>query len=309
MSHNLPTVSVIIPARDSAAVLPRALDSIEQQTYPNIVEVVVAAVDDASAGAASGVKVVRNLRRTTPAGLNLAIAASKGEVIVRCDAQSVLPPHYVARAVETLTRTGAANVGGMQVPVGVTPWEKAIAKAMSSPFGAGDARYRIGGEAGPVETVYLGAFRREALQRIGRFDETFERNQDYELNHRLIEAGELVWFDPGLEVQYRPRGSLGDLARQYHDYGRAKRQFARRHRRGLRWRQLAAPALTVAILLSLIVSIWLPWLLLIPVAYAVGLVVVGISAGSGVFRVAGALATMHLSWGWGFITSGRKQER
>ena len=180
MPPNLPTVSVVIPARDAAETLPRAIASIQAQTYPNIVDVVVAASDDASASAADGARVVHNPDGSTPVGLNLAIANSAGEVIVRCDAQSVLPPDYVARAVETLERTGAANVGGRQVPVGETPWQRSIARAMTSPFGAGDARYRIGGEEGPVETVYLGVFRRNALERLGGFDEGFKRGDSKE---------------------------------------------------------------------------------------------------------------------------------
>ncbi|HSM44216.1 MAG TPA: glycosyltransferase family 2 protein, partial [Acidimicrobiia bacterium] len=287
-------------------VLPRALESIENQTYPHIVEVVVAAADEASARAGAGVAVVDNPEGSTPAGLNLAIAASSGEVIVRCDAQSILPPEYISRAVETLMRTGAANVGGMQVPVGETKREKAIAAAMSSPFGAGDARYRIGGEEGSVETVYLGVFRRDALERVGGFDESFIRNQDYELNHRLIESGETVWFDPELQVRYRPRGSLGSLARQYFEYGRAKRAFVRRHRGSLRWRQLAAPIVTVILLGALLVSIWVPAALLLLLAYATALIVVGFTIrGRNAIQIFAALATMHLSWGWGFLLPDR----
>jgi glycosyltransferase involved in cell wall biosynthesis len=103
---------VVIPAKDAADTLPRAIASIEAQVYPNILGTVVAAADEASAAAAHGATVVMNPDGSTPAGLNLAIAASAGEIIVRCDSHSVLPPGYVARAVETLERTGAANVGG-----------------------------------------------------------------------------------------------------------------------------------------------------------------------------------------------------
>jgi succinoglycan biosynthesis protein ExoA len=306
VSANLPTVSVIIPAKNAAEVLPHALESIEAQTYPHIIEVVVAAADEETARAAARCTVVDNPEGSTPAGLNRAIAASDGEVIVRCDAHSELPAGYVARAVETLQRTRAANVGGMQVPMGETKWERAIAAAMSSPFGAGDARYRVGGEEGPVETVYLGVFRREALEGIGGFDTSFVRNQDYELNHRLIDAGETVWFDPELKVKYRPRGSLSALARQYFDYGRAKRAFVRRHRGSLRWRQLAAPAVTVTLLCALLISIWMPAALLILLAYTTALVLVGLTIqAKSAIRVAAALATMHLSWGWGFLLPDR----
>lgn len=303
MSSNSPSVSVVIPARNAADVLPRALASVRGQDYDNIVEVIVAAADPRSAeiGEQGGARVVSNPGGATPSGLNVAIAASAGEVIVRCDAQSVLSPNYVSRAIETLLRTGAANVGGMQVPVGATPWGKAIAAAMSSPWGAGDARYRVGGEEGPVETVYLGVFRRDAIEAAGGFDERFQRNQDYELNHRLIAAGQVVWFDPALRVEYQPRDSLRALARQYFDYGRAKRQFARLHRGSLRLRQLAAPTLVVTLVAATLASVVVPPLIFVPVAYVGGCAVAGLAYHPHSLRVAIALITMHIGWGWGFL--------
>lgn len=305
VSPKLPTVSVIVPANNAASVLPRALAAVDEQDYPNVIEVVVAAADDETAAAAGDVIVVRNPSGTTPGGLNLALAASRGEVVVRCDAHSVLPPGYVSRAVNTLLRTGAANVGGMQVPVGETPWERAIASAMSSRVGAGDARYRVGGEEGPVDTVYLGVFRRSPLETVGSFDESFARNQDYELNHRLRSSGEIVWFDPELRVEYTPRGDLGALARQYYEYGRAKRHFARTHRRSLRWRQLAAPALVALLAASLILSLWYPAVLLLHMTYGLGLLGAGLALDANPLRVAAALATMHMSWGIGFLAGKR----
>lgn len=307
MSDSRPTVSVVVPARAAAELLPVALASIASQTYPDIVEVIVATPDEETARAAAeaGAKVVDNPSGTTPAGLNRAIEAATGEVIVRCDAHAALPPHYVERAVETMQRTGAANVGGMQIPVGQTFWEEAIAVAMSSLLGAGDARYRIGGEEGPVETVYLGVYDKATLQRLGGFDERFVRNQDYELNHRIIESGGVVWFDPELKVDYRPRGSLADLARQYLRYGRAKRHMARQHPGSLRWRQLAAPAIVVALALSLLVSLVTLWALLVPLLYVMALEIyaaVVLREAAYSVGVAAALATMHLSWGFGFLT-------
>ena len=297
MSQNLPSVSVVIPARDAAAYLPAALAAIQSQTYGNIVDTVVAAADHESADAARGATVVDNQAGTTPAGLNLAIDSSQGEIVVRCDAHAVLPPDYVRTAVEILMETGADVVGGMQVPRGHSDWGKAIARAMTSRFGAGDARYRIGGDPGPVETVYLGVFRRQAIERVGGFDEEFVRSQDYELNHRIIQAGGIVWFDPRLQVTYDNRDSLWALAKQYFAYGRGKRLFNRKHPGNLRWRQLAPPTLTVALLTTLLASILLPALIMVPLLYAVGLIAA--SRGSG--RVATALAVMHTSWGSGFL--------
>lgn len=302
MPKNQPTVSVIIPARDADKSLPLALESVARQSYPDL-EVIVAAADEVTADVArsAGVTVVENPAQTTPVGLNLAFSASDGDVIVRCDAQSILPPDYVRMAVVAMERTGAAAVGGMQVPIGNTPWEIAIAEAMTSPLGAGDARYRIGGDEGPAETVYLGVYRRSAIEAVGGFDEEFVRTQDYELNHRLIESGEVVWFEPALRVGYRPRGSLRDLASQYFEYGRAKRQFSQKHPGSLRLRQWAAPAVLIGLTATLIGSIWLRPLLVFPGLYGVALIVAGMSSKAAWLRVASALFAMHVSWGTGFL--------
>ncbi len=302
MTSTLPTVSVIIPAREAAETLPAALESIQAQTYGNIVDVVVAAADAESKAAARTVRTVDNPSGSTPVGLNLALKASDSDIVVRCDAHAVLPPGYVERAVATLKRTGADNVGGIQRPQGSTEWETAIASAMSSPVGAGDARYRIGGTEGEVETVYLGVFKRSTLEALGGFDESFTRNQDYELNHRIIASGGRVWFDPELKVQYRPRGSLAALGSQYFQYGRAKRQFARKHSKALRLRQMLPPLLVIGTVVAWLGAVAWPWLAVFPLAYVAAVFVAGLTTSSpSSWKTAAALITMHFSWGWGFL--------
>jgi succinoglycan biosynthesis protein ExoA len=132
---------------------------------------------------------------------------------------------------------------------------RAVALAMGSPAGSGGAAYRTGTQRGPADTVYLGVFRREALEHVGGYDEQFVRNQDAELNERLRAHGYVVWFEPALEVAYRPRGSVRALARQYAAYGRWRRATARRHPGSLRPRQLAAPALVIALVVLGLVSV------------------------------------------------------
>jgi glycosyltransferase involved in cell wall biosynthesis len=307
MDNSLPSVSVVIPALDAADKIGSALASIAAQDHNNIIEVIVAAGDDATLKAARdlGAIVVHNRSGRTPDALNLAIAMATGDVVVRCDAQSVLPDTYVSRAVETLLRTGAVNVGGMQVPVGETFWERAIAAAMASPVGAGDARYRTGGKEGPADTVYLGVFDRQKLEAIGQYDEDFARNQDYELNHRIIESGGIVWFDPELKVRYRPRGSLGDLWSQYFQYGQAKKRFARTHPSSLRWRQLAPPLLVIGLLISTVASFVSLWALAVPASYLASLIVGTTTMPRRLHPNIGtvpALATMHIAWGLGFLS-------
>ncbi len=317
MPPELPSVSVVIPVRNDAAAIEATLETCLGQTYAGSLEVVVAdgmsddgtrrAVESVAARDAR-VRLVDNPARTAPGGLNRAIAAARGEVIVRCDAQAQLPDGYIARAVDELRRTGAANVGGIQRAVGRAPTQRAIAMAMTSPLAVGDARFRYGGNPGPVDTVYLGTFHRTAIEAVGLFDERMIRNQDYELNYRLRQIGETVWFDPELVVEYAPRRSLRSLARQYFDYGVGKRRMLRLHPRSLRWRQLAAPGLVV----GLVASAGSAALgagaaaAVIPAVYAAGLAAGTIyelvrSRDIAALLFPAAVATMHGAWGTGFL--------
>jgi succinoglycan biosynthesis protein ExoA len=314
---SLPTVSAVIPVRNDAADLPAAVESVLAQGYPGGIEVVIAVgpstddsqvVADKLASEHESVSVVVNPSGFTSAALNAAIDAASGDVIVRVDARSVLPAGYVGRAVEVLGSTGAGNVGGVQDATGDERMEMAIAVAMTSPFGAGDAKFHYGGEAGPTDTVYLGVFDRAALAEVGGFDESLIRNQDYEMNWRLREAGHVVWFDPELRVTYRPRPDLASLAQQYFQYGRYKRLMLSRNPRSLKARQLAAPVLVVGLAAGIgLTGAGRRWGLLAPLGYAAGTTAAAIHATRdrsdvGWGDVAAAFATMHISWGIGFLT-------
>ena len=318
-----PAVSVVMPVGDEdPAAVAEALAAIRAQDHDGEIEVVVADAFAAPGVRAvaerAGARVVANPLGNAAAGLNAAIAAASHAVVVRCDARCVLPPDYVRRAVAALARTGAANVGGMLRACGRTPFERAVASAMGCWLGSGGARYRRGGAEGPVDTVFLGVFRREAVAAAGGFDEGLERNQDYELNWRLRAAGETVWFDPGLAVGYRPRGSVAALARQYFDFGRWKRVVLRRHPASVCPRQLAAPVLVLALGGALGLAAVSGWVgeadravgaLALPAVYAMALALGSAHAAwrdrGGAGRVAVALGTMHLAWGAGFLWGGR----
>lgn len=302
-----PSLDVIIPAAHASASIAETIDAVRSQRYPNLASIVVASFDEETAEVARlhGAVVVANPSGKTPTGLNLALGQGTAEIVARIDAHSIIPPGYLETAVESLLETGAENVGGMQIPVGRNGWERAIGAAMASRFGSGDARYRVGGAAGPVETVYLGVFPRSTLERLGGYAEEFERNQDYELNHRIRESGGVVWFDPRLKVEYHPRGSLAALARQYFHYGRWKREFGRRHPGSMRWRQAAPPLLVALLVMSALAGFWWAPAWVIPFGYLGALLLIGLSKipslGVHAFGVSAALATMHLSWGLGFL--------
>ena len=309
-------VSIVVPARDEEAMLPAALASALAQDYEGEIEIVVAdgshgpGTADAVRARFPQARLVANPERGIAAGLNRALAAAVHDVIVRCDARCILPPDHVRRCVATLERTGAACVGGPQRPVGTGPFSRAVAMAMTSPLGAGGARYRMGGPEGPADTVFLGAWRRATLEAAGGFDETLGRNEDYELAWRLRRRGGTVWLDPALAVEYRPRESLAALAVQYFEYGRWKAVMLRRHPRSLRARQLAAPALVLGLAgsVALAVAGMAPAAALAPAAYVLALLGGAAFAGwrrrdAAALLMPAALAAMHLAWGAGFWRS------
>ena len=320
-------VSIIVPVLQEASYLETAVAHLLQQGYVGPFEVVLAlgpSTDGTTeiahrlAAADPRIICVDNPSGRTPSGLNAAIAASSHDIIVRVDAHAEIPSDYVSVAVETLERTGADNVGGVMGATGTTPFERAVAAAMTSVFGVGSASFHVGGDEGPAATVYLGAFKRSTLEAVGGYDETFVRAQDWEMNHRIRTRGGIIWFTPRMHVTYRPRGSVRALARQYRHYGRWRREVMRRHPETARTpaalRYFAPPVVTVAVLAGLIGG-GLAWLLagpnplaFIPVAYLAGIVAVSPLVArreplAVLARVPLVLATMHLSWGWGFLTS------
>jgi succinoglycan biosynthesis protein ExoA len=304
-----PSVSVVMPIRNEEPHLEHALAAVLAQDYPRAFDVCLAVApsgDDTEHLAArlaadnDRVRVVQNPSGVTPAGLNAAISATNGKVVVRVDGHSQLSPGYIRRAVETMARTGAVNVGGVQNAVGETPFEEAVAAAMTSWLGTGGSRFHVGGAEGPVDTVYLGVFRRDAIEAVGLFDEHLVRNQDYELNIRLRKAGGTIWFDPELSVTYRPRGTLRALARQYYEYGWWKAEVARMHPTSLKPRQLAPVLLLVGLGGALGASVRRPRLLAVPASYAVLLWVPGAASGRRSGRSL-ATAVMHLAWSMGFV--------
>ncbi|WP_338108757.1 glycosyltransferase [Rathayibacter rathayi] len=210
---DLPGVSYVMPVLNDVTHVRAAVDSLLHQDYIGPFDIVLAlapSIDGTEelvaelSTADPRISVVPNEAGSTPAGLNAAIRASRHPVVVLVDAHSVLPPDYSRTAVDVLRRSGAANVGGVMAAEGLTAFQRAVARAYGSRIGLGGTPYQVGGEEGPADTVYLGVFRRSALERVGLFDERFKRGQDWELNRRLREHGDVVWFTPRLSVTYRP---------------------------------------------------------------------------------------------------------
>jgi succinoglycan biosynthesis protein ExoA len=320
-------VSIIVPCYNERSTIRLLLEAIQRQTYPlNDLEIIIAdgmstdgtrgAIKEfSSANPKLDVRVVDNPDRIIPAALNHAIRAARGEVIIRLDAHSIPYPDYVAGCLAALESTGAANVGGVwEIKPSGEGWvSRSIAVAAAHPLGAGGARYRTSGQAGEVETVPFGAYRREWFERIGLFNESLLSNEDYEFNVRLHRAGGVIWFEPDIRSVYFARGSLTSLAKQYARYGYWKARMLLNHVGSLRWRQ-AIPSLFVlsTLLLGILAPLWRPASLLLRVQLGLygtvtilaGLVEairkrdIGLLVG---FPL--SLWTMHFAWGGAFLWS------
>ncbi|MGV3527158.1 MAG: glycosyltransferase family 2 protein [Candidatus Sericytochromatia bacterium] len=257
--HHPPLISIIVPIRNEARYISRCLDSLLAQDYPAEqieIWVVDGRSDDgtreqvlAYAARDARIQLVDNPEQTAPYAMNYGLDQVRGEVVVRVDGHCTLASNYLSRAVALLEETGYACVGGPLTSVGESPWAQAIALAMSSPFGVGNARFRYSQTAGEVDTLAFGAYRREVLDAVGRFNPALTRNQDDEYNYRLRAAGHRLYLSPELQSVYYTRSNLTSLWRQYFQYGYWKIRVLRDHPGSVQARHLI-PAAFVATLVG-----------------------------------------------------------
>lgn len=318
-----PGVSVVMPIRNEERYLAAAVQRVVDQGYPGDLEIVLSigpsddnthAVAQRLAVADPRIRVVDNPTGRTPAALNIAVHHARHDIIVRVDGHGELCDGYIETAVATLEETGAANVGGLMDAQGETPFERAVAAAYNSRWGLGGGGFHLPDTpAGPAKTVFLGSFRREALEAVGGFDESMHRAQDWELNLRLREAGHLVWFTPAMRVTYRPRSGIRTLALQFFHTGQWRREVIRRHPHTASARYLAPPTAVAGLAVGLTGGIlgvatrnrWLSTLWLAPLTY---LAFLGVATSSmrtldsaARLRLPLVLAIMHVCWGAGFL--------
>jgi succinoglycan biosynthesis protein ExoA len=331
-------VSVIMPVRNEERYLAESVRHVLSQDYDGEMELIIAVgpSKDATAelartlaAAEPRITVVENPTGQRPAAMNIALRACRHPVVVRVDGHAMLPPGYVRTALATMRETGAVNVGGIMAAEGTTPFQQAVAWAMTSPFGVGVSRFHTGGQPGPAETAYMGVFRREAIERAGGYNEQFQIAEDWELNHRIRQVGGLIWFQPAMRVSYRPRATVAALGSQYFRYGRWRRVVARQHAGTINLRYLAPPIAVGAVAAGTLAGLagvaglaasaggWAGLAtvgFVVPLCYAAAVTAIGARAARelplrAAARVPLALATMHMTWGAGFISSPRRLVR
>jgi glycosyltransferase involved in cell wall biosynthesis len=316
----LPFVSVIVPVRNERRTIDRCLAALIDQDYPRArleILVVDGESDDGTpdlirdrARTASHVRVLDNPGRYAAHAMNVGIAAARGDVIARVDGHALVGPDFLSRCVDALARRPDVDcVSGALITVGRTATGRAIAAAMSSRAGVGWARFRVGA-AGErlVDTVAFPVYRRCALQRTGPFDEELVRNQDDELNLRLLRAGGKILLLPDLHVVYFCQSTLAGLWRQYFGYGFWKVRVIQKHGAPASWRHLVPGGLVACLALAGVAAL-VPGYRFVAVAlaapYAAVIVVASVLLALRhrfllLPRLAAALVTLHVAYGSGF---------
>ncbi|MCA9886493.1 MAG: glycosyltransferase family 2 protein, partial [Anaerolineae bacterium] len=227
-SNKRPFVSVIMPIRNEEKYIRRSLGAVLCQDYPHDrLEVILA--DGISSDRTREfiaelqnkhsdvqVLIIDNPEQTVPYGFNYALNASQGDIVVRVDGHTIVDPDYVSQVVELLLNSGCDNVGGRMNAQGENFFAKVVSAATSSPFGVGGARFHYSQKEELVDTVYMGAWKREVFERIGGFDTRFKRSQDSEFNYRLRAHGGKILLSPKIRSTYYTRTSFKKLWNQYY---------------------------------------------------------------------------------------------
>ena len=260
LEHNpeTPFVSVILPVRNEEAYIVDCLMALAAQTYPRqSFEVIVLDGESTDGTLRAAEQTARehgmpdafltNHKRTTASGLNLGLSLARGEVFIHLDGHTRVEPEFIAASVRALQESGADAVGGPIRTLGRGAIGRAIALAMASPFGVGDAAFRTSEQAQWADTAPFAAYRRNVFERLGGFSEQIDRGEDDEFNYRLRDGGGRIWLTPSIHTDYYARRHYWALARQYWGYGIAKVAVLRLHPSRLRARHLIPPAFVLTL--------------------------------------------------------------
>jgi succinoglycan biosynthesis protein ExoA len=319
--NTFPTVTVVMPVRNEAGFIRQSLDAVLEQDYPaSLVEIIVAdgmstdgtrEIVGSLQAADARIRLLDNSGRIVPTGLNAAIAASTGEVIIRVDGHCRIAGDYIRKCVEHLMRDGVDGVGGSVRTIGETFVARAIAAAMSSPFGVGGSSFRTAQDRDMLaDTIPFPAYTRSVVRLAGPFDEEQVRNQDDEYNYRLRKLGAKILLAHDVTSDYYSRGTLRSLWRQYFQYGYWKVRVLQKHPRQMRAAHFVPPlfvlGLALCMCLSLVVPIVRPLLAIGAVSYGIALLAATAHRVRGeqkalAFILPMAFGAMHIAWGSGFL--------
>lgn len=314
-----PFVSIIMPALNEEAYIRAAIESVTPR-LEEAVDYELLVVDGGSADQTCAIveglheenpriRIVNNPCRIQSAGMNLAARASdpRSDYLVRADCHAKYPQGYVARCVRLLAEKGASSIVVAMHTRGRTCMQKAIAAAQNSRLGNGGAAHRVGGRSGFVDHGHHAAFDKHAFVRLGGYDESFVANEDAEFDRRLTRSGGKIFLDAEMSIEYYPRSTLQQLARQYFRFGAGRANTVLKHSAMPKLRQLMPVVALLGCALSLAgaaldVRLAAPAALYVALCVAWGLVL-AVKDRDACLAAAGIAAiVMHMSWGLGFLS-------
>ncbi|MBN2592783.1 MAG: glycosyltransferase family 2 protein [Sedimentisphaerales bacterium] len=316
-----PFVNIIMPIRNEADFIERAIRSILDNDYPaDRMEILVVdgMSDDGTREIVDGlskmdnrIKILDNPKQITPTAMNIGIKAARGDLFIRVDGHVEIPADFISKSIRCLHEHPQAWVAGGHIKTVADSFVgKVIAAAMQSPIGVGNSRFRLGDYEGWIDTLAFGAHYKWIVDKIGYFDEELVRNQDDEFNLRIILAGGKIWMSKSIQSIYFSRGSLRKLWRQYFQYGFWRIRTLQKHKRPANFRQIVPLLFVLSLLLTGLAGfLWKPiWILLAIEAafYALALVIGALDVGckSGWHYVLFApivFAILHFAYGLGSL--------
>jgi len=317
----LPFVSLIIPTLNEEKYLEQTITNLLSNDYPESkfeILIIDGLSKDNTLTIAQGfvnqfsnIRLISNPKIYQSAALNIGIQESKGDFIIRADAHAIYDKNYITSTINLLQKGEYQNVGPVQVSIGNTLIGKTIAKAMNSKIGMGNAKYRLD-KTGvfEVQSVWLGAWKKETLIKINGFDECLPISEDFDLNYRLRKSGGKIAASNSIKAMYIVRKSISGLFKQFYKYGFWKMKFLMKYPKEFQVRWLAPPVFVFSLLLSILLSQLISWIIIIPIIYLFLLFLITLYFMVTVNSLKDFLfSTMlflifpviHISWGIGFL--------
>ena len=317
----LPFVSLIIPTLNEEKYLEQTITSLLSNDYPDSkLEILIIdglskdntlAIAQEFANKFTNIRLISNPKIYQSAALNIGIKESKGDFIIRADAHAIYDKNYITSTIHLLQKGVYENVGPVQISIGNTLIEKAIAKAMNSKIGMGNAKYRLDKRGVfEVKSVWLGAWKKETLIKINGFDENLPISEDFDLNYRLRKSGGKIAASNSVKAMYIVRKSLSGLFKQFYKYGFWKMKFLMKYPKEFQPRWMAPPVFVFSLLLSILLSQLISWVIFIPIFYLfllfLTILYFLVTANSIKDFLSSAILflifpVIHIAWGIGFL--------
>ena len=317
-------LSVICPIYNEEKYIANCIESILLQDYPKD-DLEVIFVDgmskDRTREIVAGytqkypfIRLIDNPEKIVPYAMNYGIKASKGEVIIRLDAHATYEKNYFSSLVRRLNELKADNVGSVCKTdvLNKTPKTLAIREVLSNKFGVGNSVFRTGvDKVMEVDTVPFGCWRRDVFEKYGLYDTRLVRNQDIELNKRILRGGGKIFIVPDTFCTYLARETYKGLSKN--NYGNGKWNILTVHYtkqfNSLSLRHFIPLLFVLSLILPVLFSLfYLPLILLSALslfAYVSLLGVISlrltIQKKLSLFYLLVSFLVLHLSYGWGSL--------